>query len=202
MNGVNEFKREDRYIVIKRSDLKKVPVAYCSHLVDPMLSLLSHLPHRQCVVIESDWPEYNFVWLMLEHRMAGCPVPDFNAVKCAADVQVAQSELAALREELATAKRNEHNSEVAYKAAIERQEELRNELDRIKTISYNNFSIATDRYFALKAAEQRNADIEKRAVDLVECLWGLELPGAGNPRLRKLMRALEALKPTELGASE
>jgi hypothetical protein len=37
-------------------------------------------------------------------------------------------ELAALREELAQAKRNEHNSEVAYKAAIEKQGELREEL--------------------------------------------------------------------------
>ncbi len=40
----------------------------------------------------------------------------------------ALSQLAALREELATSKRNEHNSEVAYKAAIEKQEELREEL--------------------------------------------------------------------------
>jgi hypothetical protein len=38
-----------------------------------------------------------------------------------------QSQLAALREELSTSKRNEHNSEVAYKAAIEKQEELREE---------------------------------------------------------------------------
>ncbi len=51
----------------------------------------------------------------------------------------AESQLAALREELATAKRNEHNSEVAYKAAIEKQEELREERD---------------------AAEKRNAELE------------------------------------------
>lgn len=101
---MSEFKREDRYIVIKRSDLKKVPIAYRSHLVDPMLSLLSHLPHRECLVIESDWPEYNFAWLMIEHRMGGHPVPDFNAVKCAADVAVVESQLAALREELAKLK--------------------------------------------------------------------------------------------------
>ncbi|WP_047711392.1 hypothetical protein [Pseudomonas lactis] len=75
---MSDFKREDRYIVIKRSDLKKVPVAYCSALVDPMFSLLSHLPRRECVVVESDWPEYQLVWAMIEHRMAGKPVPDFN----------------------------------------------------------------------------------------------------------------------------
>lgn len=75
---MSEFKREDRYIIIKRSDLKKVPVAYCSALVDPMFSLLSHLPRRECVVVEHDWPEYHLVWAMIEHRMAGKPVPDFN----------------------------------------------------------------------------------------------------------------------------
>ncbi|WP_225785950.1 hypothetical protein [Pseudomonas sp. Marseille-P9655] len=65
------FQREDRYIVIKRSDLKKVPVNYRSALVDPMLSLLSHLPHRECLVIESDWPEYEPTWAAIEARVAG-----------------------------------------------------------------------------------------------------------------------------------
>lgn len=36
-----------------------------------MLSLLSHLPHRECLVIESDWPEYEPVWQMIERRMNG-----------------------------------------------------------------------------------------------------------------------------------
>lgn len=67
----NEFKREDRYIVIKRSDLKKVPVAYRSHLVEPMFSLLSHLPRRECLVIESDWPEYEPTWAAIEARTTG-----------------------------------------------------------------------------------------------------------------------------------
>lgn len=65
------FQREDRYIVIKRSDLKKVPVSYRSSLVDPMFSLLSHLPRRECLVIESDWPEYERYWQMIERRVAG-----------------------------------------------------------------------------------------------------------------------------------
>lgn len=66
-----EFQREDRYIVIKRSDLKKVPVAYRSHLADPMFSLLSHLPHRECLVIESDWPEYEPTWAAIQARVTG-----------------------------------------------------------------------------------------------------------------------------------
>ncbi|WP_433886914.1 hypothetical protein [Pseudomonas vranovensis] len=67
------FRREDRYIVIKRKDLAKVPVAYRSHLVDPMFSLLSHLPHRECLVIESDWPEYEPTWAAIEARATGKP---------------------------------------------------------------------------------------------------------------------------------
>jgi hypothetical protein len=67
------FQREERYIVIKRKDLGNVPVAYQSHLVEPIFSLLSHLPRRECLVIESDWPEYQPVWQMIERRMAGQP---------------------------------------------------------------------------------------------------------------------------------
>lgn len=81
------FQREDRYIVIKRNDLKKVPVSYRSSLVDSMFSLLSHLPRRECVVVESDWPEYHLVWAMIEHRMAGKPVPDFNVWRRADELQ-------------------------------------------------------------------------------------------------------------------
>lgn len=66
-----EFHREDRYIVIKRSDLKKVPLAYRSRLVDPMFSLLAHLPRRECLVVESDWPEYEPAWTAIEARMTG-----------------------------------------------------------------------------------------------------------------------------------
>lgn len=67
------FQREDRYIIIKRNDLKKVPVSCRSSLVDPMFSLLSHLPHQECLVLESDWPEYEPAWKMIERRMSGQP---------------------------------------------------------------------------------------------------------------------------------
>jgi len=91
------FQREDHYIVIKRSDLKKVPVAYRSHLVNPMFSLLGHLPRRECVVVESDWPEYPLVWAMIEHRMAGKPVPDFNLWR-QAEARAAQRDKGSARE--------------------------------------------------------------------------------------------------------
>ncbi|WP_236202643.1 hypothetical protein [Pseudomonas lactis] len=70
---MSEFKREDRYIVIKRSDLGKVPAGYWSSLIEPIGALRAHLPHRECLVIESDWPEYEVVWQMIERRMTGQP---------------------------------------------------------------------------------------------------------------------------------
>lgn len=66
-----EFQREDRYIVIKRSDLAKVPVAYRSALVEPLFHLQAHLPHRECLVLESDWPEYEPTWAAIEQRVTG-----------------------------------------------------------------------------------------------------------------------------------
>lgn len=69
-----EFHREDRYIVIKHKDLGNVPVAYREHLVRPLFALQAHLPVRECVVVESDWPEYETVWRMIERRVTGQPV--------------------------------------------------------------------------------------------------------------------------------
>ena len=179
MDDVKKFERENRYIVIKRSDLTKVPVAYRSHLVDPMLSLLSHLPHRECVVIESDWPEYNFVWLMLEHRMGGHPVPDFNAVKCAADVAVAESQLAALREEL---------EKQTYKA------ELYDEVwGKATGMGFMNVTMALEELTKsrqrLEDAERRNesVDIEGAAQKLAACMdypWE-HMPEQGRASMRE-----------------
>jgi len=101
---MSEFKREDRYIVIKRSDLEKVPAGYWSSLIEPIGALRAHLPHRECLVIESDWPEYEVAWKMIEHRMAGKPVPNFNDWRRADELQqrltAADQEVDDLRAEL------------------------------------------------------------------------------------------------------
>lgn len=104
-----------------------------------------------------------------------------------------ERELAALREELASAKADK---DVYAQNAID----LRTSLDAVTFNLDKTDKALLAMQQRLTAAEQQNADVEKRAADLVECLWGLELPGAGNPRLRKLMRALT--QPTESGASE
>ncbi len=72
------FQREDRYIVVKRSDLAKVPVAYRSALVDPLFHLQAHLPQRECLVIESDWPEYEPTWAAIKARVTGQPAPQHH----------------------------------------------------------------------------------------------------------------------------
>ena len=89
---MSEFKREDRYIVIKYTDLDRLPgterraaSGFLRRLHESMFR--AGAPARQSVVVESDWPEYHLVWMMLEHRMAGKPVPDFNAWRRADELQ-------------------------------------------------------------------------------------------------------------------
>ena len=70
------MKRENRYYVLKRTDLE-----VC--LTEDEINTLNVLgrkvanhrhnrkaPEFECVVIESDWPEYEPVWDMIEKRMA------------------------------------------------------------------------------------------------------------------------------------
>lgn len=53
---MSKFTLEDRYLVIKRSDLEKIP----DHLRHEILYAVQEadLPKREYVVVEKDWPEY------------------------------------------------------------------------------------------------------------------------------------------------
>lgn len=164
---MSDFEREDRYAVIKYKKL----TAHQWTLIPKLLEKFDKA-RVDCVVVEKDWPEYHFVWLMLEHRMAGYPVPDFNAVKCAADVAVAQSELAALREELAG---------LQSSCAIDRRH-----LDRM-------IDNGDDLQQRLTAAEQRNSELTGLLVSSVELI------PMRHTRIRNSIYS--ALKPTESGAS-
>lgn len=101
----------------------------------------------------------------------------------------AQFEITSLRNDLITAKRNEHNSEVAYKAAIEKQAELRADADQFRESSAQ---LASD----LLAAEQRNANLVSAIENHLKGTG--ESPGA----IRRYAELRDALKPTESGASE
>lgn len=59
---MTEFKREERYLVIK---LKQIDSEKESAL------RAMQLPLTDCVVVESDWPEYEAVWELLESRVTG-----------------------------------------------------------------------------------------------------------------------------------
>ncbi|MBX8475375.1 hypothetical protein K5D38_11335 [Pseudomonas cichorii] len=69
--SMNNFKRENRYIVIKRKDLSAAPFAALHSFLEHLQALEDLLPVRQFVVVESDWPEYEPVWQMIERRVSG-----------------------------------------------------------------------------------------------------------------------------------
>lgn len=60
--------REDRYIVVKLKDLQKIKEDYWYEL-GYFWTILDALPPREYVVVESDWPEYEIVWKMIEERV-------------------------------------------------------------------------------------------------------------------------------------
>lgn len=69
----DSFQREERFIVIKRKHLDGNKETW----------LRSQLAHHdintvECVVVESDWPEYEAVWKMIENRVSGAPAAEFS----------------------------------------------------------------------------------------------------------------------------
>lgn len=73
---MSQFIRENRYVVLKGSDLQAMG------LTESELEFLSDLcskvdqhrrdagkPDLQCVVVEKDWPEYEPTWAAIERRM-------------------------------------------------------------------------------------------------------------------------------------
>jgi len=73
--SISDFKREDRYLVIKRGDIEK-------YLPDDKKKLLDFIAGNirdgraldgkeslQCVVVEHDWPEYEMTCNCIEARM-------------------------------------------------------------------------------------------------------------------------------------
>lgn len=75
MESVKSFERENRYVVIKLSKCTKAQIERLDATFDNFASACV-----DCVVVEHHWPEYEIVWGMIEHRMGGKPVPDFDRV--------------------------------------------------------------------------------------------------------------------------
>lgn len=76
---MSEFKREVRYTVIKHNQLTEAQMGFLKNCIHG-----EGIPTVECVVVESDWPEYEPVWDMLKKRAEGvaedvpkdCPVCD------------------------------------------------------------------------------------------------------------------------------
>ncbi|GAC1030452.1 hypothetical protein thsps21_12790 [Pseudomonas sp. No.21] len=71
------FQRENRYIVIKRKDLIAAAEsgAVDASFAEVLDIVRDNLPTRECLVIESDWPEYEPAWQMIQARMEGATPP-------------------------------------------------------------------------------------------------------------------------------
>lgn len=80
------MEREDRYIVIKRSDLKAAQAAGDVSPIDVVaLNYVEDSANRirlernkmplKCVVVESDWPEYEHVWELIRMRVEKAQIP-------------------------------------------------------------------------------------------------------------------------------
>ena len=93
-----EFKREERYLVFKLSDVEE-------HFTPSERQQLARLaevqrvgrsesgkPLLECVVVEADWPEYEPTWNAIEARMTGAQ-PSPNALLAAVANLVAQMEI-------------------------------------------------------------------------------------------------------------
>lgn len=61
---MNDFKREWRYIVVKRKHITAEQEIQLIKLINSF-----NIPELECAVIENDWPEYELVWKMIEDRV-------------------------------------------------------------------------------------------------------------------------------------
>ena len=66
---MSEFKREERYIVIKRKYLDEAKIAYLNGLLRFYLNVES----EECVVVEADWPIYGETWENIERLTKSLP---------------------------------------------------------------------------------------------------------------------------------
>lgn len=67
------FEREDRYIVLKRTDVNKcLPTDLwlkLEEICDTVNYFRGLKGSIKCVVVEKDWPEYEVVWKLIEDRV-------------------------------------------------------------------------------------------------------------------------------------
>lgn len=79
-----EFQREERYVVFKLSDVadyfypSEISQLFRLSSTQQVLRERNGKPPLECVVVESDWPEYEPTWKAIEDRVTGAqPAPSF-----------------------------------------------------------------------------------------------------------------------------
>lgn len=73
---MSTFKREGRYIVLKLKDIALLSDEHKRQLEDVCDQVKVIRADRgagkmECVVVENDWPEYEYVWSLIQQRMEG-----------------------------------------------------------------------------------------------------------------------------------
>ena len=81
-----QFKREQRYFVVKVKDAKEYLDAHQLEKLAEIADTISEgrekdgIPAVESVVVESDWPEYESTWRAIEDRVTGAqPAPSIPA---------------------------------------------------------------------------------------------------------------------------
>ncbi len=74
---MNKFKRENRYFVLKATDLQACGLTEVE--LDSLVAITGKVdqyrrdagkPDLECVIVEKNWPEYEPTWQAIENRMA------------------------------------------------------------------------------------------------------------------------------------
>ena len=92
---MSEFNKEFRYWVFKRKHL----TADQDHELNA-LSLRYSLPSLECVIVESDWPNYQQTWRDIESISNGCPTTDAKYAAVCQELEEAQREIDHYKQQL------------------------------------------------------------------------------------------------------
>jgi hypothetical protein len=82
---MSEFKRQERYIVIKLANLTSRQHEKLPGMMDSFASACVN-----SAVVESDWPEFEPVWRMIEARATGTALPHYDALAAQRDEGLAR----------------------------------------------------------------------------------------------------------------
>lgn len=75
------MKREDRYLVLKRADIERYLNPTAKKTLYEIAETIAgarrgqRREDLQCVVVESDWPEYEHVWELIRLRVEQATIP-------------------------------------------------------------------------------------------------------------------------------